>query len=134
MADLEILSLLATGQEQWRSGTSQRSESEASQTATDLITGQAASLVSQRTGELFGLDRLRVQPLTSSTGDLSAARVTVGKQISRDLSLLYSYDPTTTQEQVFEIEWQVQRGITLRLRQNGDETYGIDVVWKKNLQ
>ena len=134
LADLEILSLLATGQEQWRSGTSQRSESEASQTATDLITGQAASLVSQRTGELFGLDRLRVQPLTSSTGDLSAARVTVGKQISRDLSLLYSYDPTTTQEQVFEIEWQVQRGITLRLRQNGDETYGIDVVWKKNLQ
>jgi translocation and assembly module TamB len=133
LGDLEILSLLATGEESWTTGPATTAgETEAALQATSLLYGQAASLVAQRTGRLFGLDRFRVQPLTTASGELSSARVTVGKQLSRDLSVTYSYDPSTTAEQVFEIEWLVERGVTLLLRQNGDESYGVDVVWKKS--
>lgn len=133
LADLDILSLLATGEESWSGGAATESSSgDQALSASTLLYGQAASLVSQRTGQLFGLDRFRVQPLTSSSGDLSSARVTVGKQLSRDLYVTYSYDPATTAEQVFEIEWRVARGVTLLLRQNGDESYGVDVVLRQN--
>jgi translocation and assembly module TamB len=80
---------------------------------------------------LFGLDQFRIVPLTSSTGDLSSARVTVGKQLSRDLFATYSYDPSETEEQIFELEWRVSRSLVLVLTQNGDGTYAADAKWEK---
>ncbi len=136
LADLEVLSLLTTGKESWTSGSSigRDADRSASQAATDLLYGQAASLVTQRTGRLFGLDQFRVQPLTRASGELSSARVTLGKQLSRDVYLTYSYDPTSTADDVLEVEWRVRRGITLKLRQTGDESYGVDVLWRTTIR
>ena len=135
LADLEVLSLLTTGEETWATGSSiGRTEDRSAEQATDLLYGQAASLVTQRTGRLFGLDRFRVQPLTKASGELSSARVTLGKQLSRDVYITYSYDPTSTAEDVIEIEWKIQKGITLKLRQTGTEAYGADVLWRKTLK
>jgi len=135
LADLEVLSLLTTGEETWGTGSSiGRSEDRSADQATDLLYGQAASLVTQRTGTLFGLDRFRVQPLTKASGELSTARVTLGKQLSRDVYITYSYDPTSTAEDVIELEWKIQRGITLKLRQTGTPSYGVDVLWRTTLK
>jgi len=135
LADLEVLSLLTTGGETWGGGSSiGRAEDRSADQATDLLYGQAASLVTQRTGRLFGLDRFRVQPLTKASGELSSARVTLGKQLSRDVYITYSYDPTSTADDVIELEWKVRRGITLKLRQTGTEAYGVDVLWRTTLK
>ena len=136
LADLEVLSLLTTGTESWAGGSSvgRSRDRTAGQAATELLYGQAASLVTQRTGRLFGLDQFRVQPLTKASGELSSARVTLGKQLSRDLYLTYSYDPTSTADDILEVEWKVRRGITLRLRQTGNESYGVDILWRKSLR
>lgn len=99
--------------------------------ATGLLYGQAASLISERTSNLFGFDRVRLEPLTTSSGDLSAARVTVGKQVSRDVFLTYSYDPSTTEEQVIQVEWVFMEGTTLVLTQDGDGSYSADVRWER---
>ncbi len=135
LADLEVLSLLTTGGETWGTGSSiGRTEDRSAEQATDLLYGQAASLVTQRTGKLFGLDRFRVQPLTKASGELSSARVTLGKQLSRDVYITYSYDPTSTAGDVIELEWKAKRGITLKLRQTGTEAYGVDVLWRTTLK
>ncbi len=135
LADLEVLSLLTTGEETWGTGTTiGRTQDRSAEQATDLLYGQAASLVTQRTGKLFGLDRFRVQPLTKASGELSSARVTLGKQLSRDVYITYSYDPTSTADDVIELEWKVRRGITLKLRQTGTEAYGVDVLWRTTLK
>jgi len=133
LADLEVLSLLTTGETSWRGTRSSQAEgeTEAAMRATGLLYGQAASLISERTSNLFGFDRVRLEPLTTSSGDLSSARVTVGKQVSRDIFLTYSYDPSTTEEQIIQVEWVFMEGTTLVLTQDGDGSYSADVRWEK---
>ena len=133
LADLEVLSLLTTGETNWRGSQSSQSEgeTEAAMRATGLLYGQAASMISERTSNLFGFDRVRLEPLTTSSGDLSSARVTVGKQVSRDIFLTYSYDPSTTEEQIIQVEWVFMEGTTLVLTQDGDGSYSADVRWEK---
>jgi hypothetical protein len=133
LADLEVLSLLTTGETSWRGSRSIQAEgeTEAAMRATGLLYGQAASLISERTSNLFGFDRVRLEPLTTSSGDLSSARVTVGKQVSRDLFLTYSYDPSTTEEQIIQVEWVFMEGTTLVLTQDGDGSYSADIRWER---
>ncbi len=95
--------------------------------AAQFLYGQAASLVGERVGALFGFDTFRIDPLTGSGDALSRARVTVGKQLSKDLSVTYSADPSSTEEQRLQVEWRLGRNLVLVLTQNGDETYAADV-------
>ena len=91
---------------------------------------QAASLIGARVGTLFGVDRLRIDPLT--TGDsVSAARVSVGKRLSRTVYVTYSVDPSSTAQQILEVEWKVSEQVTLVLTQNGDGSYALDTRWGK---
>lgn len=132
LPDYDVLSLLATGTP---SGLSDLSETAQTGTAPGmaaetLLYGQAASLVSARVGKLFGIDRLKVDPLAS--GDtISAARVTVGKRLSSRVYLTYSVDPSSTAQQVLQVEWKVSDDLTLVLTQNGDESYAVDARWEK---
>ena len=132
LPDYDVLSLLATGTP---SGLSDLSETAQTGTAPGMaaetaLYGQAASLVSARVGKLFGIDRLKVDPLAS--GDtISAARVTVGKRLSSRVYLTYSVDPSSTAQQVLQVEWKVSDDLTLVLTQNGDESYAVDARWEK---
>jgi translocation and assembly module TamB len=134
LAELEVMALMTGG----RPRDPEFGETRVSQDlqgeelgAESFLYGQATSLVANRFNRLFGLDQFRIVPLTSSTGDLSSARVTVGKQLSRDLFATYSYDPSETEEQIFELEWRVSRSLVLVLTQNGDGTYAADAKWEK---
>jgi translocation and assembly module TamB len=133
LPDLEILGLLTTGAPLESpvftdvGGTG--GEGSRSVAAEAVLYGQAASLVTQRVGKLFGIDRVRVEPLTS--GDtVGAARVTVGKRLSSDVFVTYSYDPSSTAEDIFQVEWRVSQQLMLVLTQNGDESYALDARWE----
>ena len=135
LAELEVLSLLTGGEVDLtrRTGTGSATEADSAAEASTILAGQAASLITQRTGRLFGLDRFQVQPLTTSSGELSQTRVTIGKQLSRDLFVTYSYDPESTAQDIYRVEWNIPRsGMTLVLTQNGDESYSADVRWEKS--
>ncbi len=132
LADLEVLTLLTTGEERLATTRGSDSEQQSALRATNLLYGQASSLVSQRANRLFGLDQFRIEPLTNSTGEPSSARVTVGEQLSRDLYATYSYDPSTNEQWILQIEWAVSRTMTLVLTQNGDDSYAADVRWQKS--
>ena len=124
LADLDVLGLLATGEPAAIEGPAQGAEA--------FLYGQAASVVGERVNRLFDLDRFRIDPLTGSSGSLSSARVTVGKQLSRDVLATYSYDPSLTEQQILQLEWNVARGLTLVVTQNGDGTYAVDSRWEKS--
>jgi len=131
LAELEALALLTGGRAPESQVLDDRLTDESGVGAESFLAGQAASAVTERVNRLFGLDRLRVSPLTSGSGDLSSARVTLGERISRDLFVTYSYDPSTTEEQILEIEWSVSQSLLVVLTQNGDESYSLDVKWEK---
>lgn len=135
LAQLEVMALLTGGARPddpvFGRTAESRDEIDDNLGAEGFLYGQATSLIANRFNRLFGLDQFRISPLTGTTGNLSSARVTVGKRLSRDLFATYSYDPTGTDEQVFELEWNVSRSLILVLTQNGDGSYAVDTKWEK---
>ncbi len=130
LADIDVLTLLAGGE--GAPGEPRVGEAGTGITATGLLYGQAAAAVGRRVGRLFGFDKFHIDPLTGSRGDLSSARITVGERISRDLYATYSYDPSSSEQQVLQLEWLVSRGLTVVATQNGDGSYAIDVRAEKS--
>lgn len=138
LADLEILSLLATGQEVLPGGTGLppqpgqvQGEPGVTQGAVDFLYGQAASAISERVNTLFGFDRLRINP-TSETGQgISGVSVTVGKRLSRDVFVTYTNLPGTDEQYVAQVEWQLSDNVTLVLTNTGRDYYAVDVQWEK---
>jgi len=133
LPDLEILGLLATGAPVESALVTDVSSGDASGSrsvaAEALLYGQAASLVSQRVGKLFGFDRVRIEPLTSED-TVASARVTVGKRLSNRIFVTYSYDPASTAQDIFQVEWRLSPKLILVLTQNGDESYAVDARWE----
>lgn len=133
LPDVDVFRLLAEGDfgsGDPLTGPQRGGEGSTSLSAASFLYGQAASAIGERVSNLFGLDKFRVDPLVGGTGDtLSAARVTVGKRLSRRLSLTYSVDPSTTESQRLQVEWRLTDGVVLVLTQNGDSTYSADARW-----
>ncbi|MGH9464724.1 MAG: translocation/assembly module TamB domain-containing protein, partial [Thermoanaerobaculia bacterium] len=130
LADVDVLTLLAGGEV--AAGGPGEAQAGSGVTAAGLLYGQAAAAVGRRVGRLFGFDKFHIDPLTGSRGDLSSARITVGERISRDLYATYSYDPSSSDQQVLQLEWQMSRGLTLVATQNGDGSYALDVRSEKS--
>jgi translocation and assembly module TamB len=78
-------------------------------TATSLLTDAIINAPVQRaTDKLFGLNRFEIDPLIAGRGGASpTARLTVGRQINRNLSLTYSTNVTTEQNQVVALEYRL---------------------------
>ena len=63
----------------------------------------------------------------------ATARITVEQQVTRNLTVLYESNVNSTQQQVIQVEYIVNRNVSVvaLLDQNG--TFGIDVKIKKRL-
>lgn len=133
LPDLDVLGLLATGAPVEGPSFSEAAASAAgpasSAGAEALLYGQAASLLTERVGRLFGFDQVRVRPLT--TGDtVSAASVTVGKRLSRRIYVTYTIDPSSDEQQILQVEWRMSDSLKLVLTQNGNDSYAVDARWE----
>jgi translocation and assembly module TamB len=85
----DVVSLITTGQ----LATSDSSTSILSQsslgTATSLLTDALINAPAQRaTSRLFGLTRFEINPVIGGSGSTPAARLTVGRRINKDLSVV----------------------------------------------
>jgi hypothetical protein len=140
LADLEILTLLATGQElteQERlralsTPPGQTTQTQQNITAGSFLAGQAASAIGQRVGSLFGFDRFRINPIAAETGQsVGGVGVTVGKRLSKDVFVTYSTDPTASRQNVLQVEWRVANNVTLLLTQTTNKGYAVDARWER---
>ena len=106
---------------QRRTGTrfdARRPAGRAATVARQFLYGQAASAISKRVGTLFGLDRFRINPVATETGQsVSGVGITVGKRLSKDVFVTYSTDPTTNRQYIVQVEWQLRKNVTLLLTQ-----------------
>lgn len=78
-------------------------------TAASLLTDTLINAPAQRaTDKLFGLNRFELDPVISGRGGASpTARLTVGRQINKNLSITYSTNVTSDQNQVLALEYRV---------------------------
>lgn len=136
LPDLEVFRLLATGEDAFDDSSvletrlAERIDEDPATSAASFLYGQAASVIGDRVNTLFGLDKFRIDPLTGTGDQLSKARITVGKRLSKDVFLTLSTDPSSTESQRLQIEWQVGPNLVLVLRQNGDNTFSGDARWE----
>jgi len=129
----DIIALLAlgqTGQESaQRSATGQNSGLGASTLLSEAISSQLGGRIER----LFGISHFRVGPsiagLTSQQQN-SIASVTIEQQVARGLVITYITDITTTQYQVIQIEYTINREFSIVGLRDENGTFGLDVVRK----
>lgn len=137
LPSLDVLALVTTGQPV--GGDSSQTldptrPGSRGQFAQAFLYGQAASAVTSRVQTLFGFDTLRVDPTASAGGSVDAARITVGKRVSRDLFVTYSRDPSETQNEEVRAEWQAAPGLVIILSYADGDSYAVDAVWEKKIR
>jgi translocation and assembly module TamB len=127
----DIIELLALGQ---------TGEESAARTATGNSSAGASTLLSEaissqlggRIQRLFGISHFSVGPsvATLNTQQNSIASVTIEQQVTRGLVITYITDVTTTQYQVIQIEYTINREFSVVALRDENGTFGLDVVRK----
>jgi translocation and assembly module TamB len=138
----DIVTLLALGQTSseasMRGGGTSGSQS-ATSGASAILSEAVSSQVSGRLERLFGITRIRVDPGLAEVGSTSssqnaAARVTVEQQVTRNLTITYVSNVGSTQQQVIQVEYNVDRNISVVALRDENGTFGIDIKIKKHFQ
>ena len=135
----EILSLLALGESFRRMYIAYAGDRSTALNTASLLTYQIADLAKKRTGGLLSLDRFRIDPYIPETpsGGI-AARITVGKKVSKDLLVLYStilanssVRSTVDEVPIFRVEWDISRRFSLVGGRDDRGKFGFDVKFRK---
>jgi translocation and assembly module TamB len=73
-------------------------------------------------------------PVASSSDQNAGARVTVEQQIARNLNIMYVSNVGSTQEQVIQVEYTINRNISVVALRDYNGTFGIDVKIRKRFK
>lgn len=135
----DIITLLAVGQTSsevaTRTGASQTSGTAG---ASALLSEAISSQLGGRVERLFGITRFRVDPGlasvgTGGSGQNAAARVMVEQQVTRNLTVTYVSNVSSTQQQVIQVEYILSRNISVVGLRDQNGTFGMDIKFKKRL-
>ena len=136
----DIVTLLALGKTS-SEATSRSSSGSQSMTsgATALLSEAVSSQLGGRLERLFGITRFRVDPGLATVGSTGSeqnagARVTVEQQITHNLTITYVSNVSSTQQQVIQVEYTVNRNVSIVALRDQNGTFGIDVKIKKRFK
>ena len=140
LSEAQIISLLTTGEVPTSTGGAPAlgqapvsTEQSIAQATRELLTSLATDAAASRTKELLRLDRLQIDPIFIGSS-FDATRLTIGKNISQDLSVTYSYKASSNQEQVIQLEYQVSRDAFLQFVRDEVGIYSVDLKIRQRLR
>ncbi len=102
--------------------------------ANTVLSNALAQPVSGRLRRFFGVSRLRVDPQIGGAEANPSARISTEQQLTNDLTLIYSYDLSSAQQQVVRLEWTPQRRFSLIFTRDENGLVGGDFLYKKRLR
>jgi translocation and assembly module TamB len=77
-------------------------------TAASLLTDALINApISKATNKLFGLSRLEINPVISSTNQAPTARLTAARRITKDMTITYSTNIASDPNQVLSVEYRL---------------------------
>ncbi len=97
-----------------------------------LLTERLTQEVGRRAERLFGLDRVSIDPFLVGKFANPTARVSIGKQIYRDLSISYSTNLNETTETLILIEYTPEGPISWIFSRDEDGALGVDLRFRKS--
>lgn len=126
----DIQMMLITGQT--RQGTGTAPPPTFSQIGANTILSQALNTaVTSRVERIFGVTRLKIDPLIGGPETNSGARVTLQQQVTQDVRFTYITNPAQTQQTVVQVEWQVDANWSVLAVRDQNGLFGIDLRWRK---
>jgi translocation and assembly module TamB len=128
----DIIELLALGQTVEANNQRTATGQNASVGASTLLSEAVSSQLGGRIQRLFGISHFSVGPSVAvlTTQQNPIASVTIEQQVSRGLVITYITDVTTTQYQVIQIEYTINREFSVVALRDENGTFGLDVVRK----
>jgi translocation and assembly module TamB len=109
-------------------------------TGEQVFQGGAASILSDmlvsRVGSklsLLGLDRnsVRIDPFVVGAQNSTTARITLSKQVTKELSVTYSQDLASNKQQIVQIEYFITRNISVLASKDENNVHGLDLRIRK---
>lgn len=135
MSTVEIVSLLTTGRSRESDATGARREAEITGlSAASILSEELTGVIGRRVKRIFGLDSVRVDPFLAGAENDPTARVTVNQRISRDLSVVFSRNLSTNEEQIMVVEYDVTRNVSVVATRDEDGKYGLDFRIRKRFR
>ncbi len=101
--------------------------------ANNVLASTLARPVSQRLQRFFGVSRLKVDPQIGGPEANPSARISTEQQITNDLTLTYSYDLSSAQQQVVRVEWAPNRRWSFIVTRDENGLVGSDFLYKTRL-
>jgi outer membrane protein assembly complex protein YaeT len=122
LAEADILSLLLTGQ-----ATSETQNSGVVRTqALSILAGQAGEQLTSEARRALRLSTFRIDPgLIGSESD-PGARLTIGEDITKDLSLAYSMNLTNGGDQIWAAQYDITRRLSTQVTQQQGNIYRFE--------
>lgn len=133
LPESDVMNLLALG---YTGEASQlRTSSQTSQFgATALLSEAVSSEVGGRIARLFGISRFQIEPYQAPTGAATsaAARIAVEQQVTPNLTVTYATNAASNAAQVIQIEYDINRNISIVALRDINGTFGIDIEFKQH--
>ena len=102
--------------------------------ASTVLSNALSRPTSGRLSRFFGVSRLRVDPHAGGAESDTSARITTERQITSDLTLMYSYNLSSAQQQAVRIEWTPNRRWSVIFTRDENGLVGGDFLYKKRLR
>ena len=127
----QIANLLLTGSAP-ESATSRTADNTTASSIVGSLAGLAIRPVTSRVQQLFRLDRFQVDPILQSVpGSSGGAVITIGKNLSKDLSVTYSYSAETNAQSIVLVEYQIDANKVIQASKDENNVYSIGVKLRK---
>ena len=135
----DIVALLATGRAPSSDPSIAARESGAAQSWQQMgpsaIVGQAiANPVNGRLQRLFGVSRIKIDPLLTGFDNTPQARLTLEQQITPDVTFTYITNLTRSNPQVVRMEWSVNKQWSVVALREESGLFGLDLYYKKRFK
>ncbi len=131
----DVVSLITTGRLSDEKGldvnNTQSLAATSANTIAQVATQSLSRSIERNTDRLFGLNRFSIDPLLTGRGTDPTARITVGRRVTRDLSITYSTNVASNQDQVILVEYRASDRITFVASRAQDGTFGLDMRFRQ---
>ena len=135
LSNVDIVSLLTTGKSDQIGAENPRHQAEMTGlSAASILSESLTGVIGKRVERIFGISSFRIDPFLAGTENDPTARVTITERISKDVTVTYSRNLTTTEDQIIVIEYDVNKNLSIVATRDEDGRYGVDFRFRKRFR
>lgn len=99
-----------------------------------LLGGALSASVNGRLERFFGASRIKIDPTITGVENIPQARLTVEQQVSRDITVTFVTNLNRAQQQIWRIEWDLNREWSVIAVRDENGLFGVDFLLRKRFK